>query len=282
LNQQQTLDRLLRNEADVAYKRRARLLIEYLDPQPGDHILDCGCGMGFYLYVLTELGKFHLTGYDGDPQAMAFARRQLAGRGVGLLFGDIQRLALPDAAFDKILFTEVLEHLDDDLGGLRQLWRVLRPGGTLALTVPNALYPFLWDPINRVLEDWFQRPIRTGTFAGIWANHVRLYTRPQLEEVVTGAGFVIEDVRWLTHYCFPFSHNIVYGIGKPLIQRGLLPDFIAKSAHRFRSTENDGSWWNPMNWALGMFNQVDRLNERSGLANNPHSMNIALRARKPE
>jgi hypothetical protein len=37
-----------------------------------------------------------------------------------------------------------------------------------------------------------------------------------------------------------------------------------------------------MNWALGMFNQVDRLNERSGLANNPHSMNIALRARKPE
>ena len=81
-----------------------------------------------------------------------------------------------DASFDRVLLTEVLEHLTDDAVGLRELYRVLKPGGVLTVTVPAARYSGWYDPINRAAEAVTGRPIRTGPFAGIWANHRRLYT----------------------------------------------------------------------------------------------------------
>lgn len=277
-----TLERLLRNETDVAYRRRVKLIVNYLELRQGDAVLDCGCGMGFYLYALSELGQYRLLGYDGDAKSLAFARRQLAGRGPTLVQGGIEHLALAAGAVDKVICSEVLEHVEDDATALREIYRVLRPGGVLALTVPNAAYPFLWDPINRMLQDLLGRPIRGGPLAGIWAGHRRLYTRARLERAVREAGFVVEDSRWLAHYCFPFSALIVYGIGKPLIQRGLLPDFVAKSTHRFRGAENAGGRLNPVNWAVSLFTAFDRLNDRPGLEeSNPHGVCIALKARKP-
>ena len=59
---------------------------------------------------------------------------------------------------------------------MREIMRVLAPGGVLALTTPNADYPLMWDPINKVLESTMGFHVQHGPLAGIWANHVRLYT----------------------------------------------------------------------------------------------------------
>lgn len=273
------LARLLRNESDMAFKRRIPILIEYLELREGDRVLDCGCGMGFGLKALGVLGEYLRFGLDSDSSPLRFARRELKG-GASLVRGSILGLPYADESFDKVIVAEVLEHLQDDRRGAREVWRVLGAGGVLALSVPHSDYPFWWDPLNRTLETLFGQPIRTGPLAGIWANHHRLYRPEEVIEVLREAGFSVEDVREHTHYCFPFMHNIVYGLGKPLIERGLLPEFLSQSAHRFRSEENRGSSLNPMNWALALFNWVDQLNETRDLSDKRTFMNIVVKARK--
>lgn len=273
------LARLLRNESDVAYKRRVRTMIEFLEPQEGERILDCGCGMGFYLRTLSTLYKASYTGLDGSAETLDFARRALAGRGIPLVRGDVLRLPYADGSFDKVLLSEVLEHLTDDRQGLAELHRVLRPGGILALTVPHRDYSFWYDPINRVAEGVLGRPIRRGPFAGIWANHQRLYRPEELVARLEEAGFEALEVRCMTHYCFPFTQTIVYTLGKGAIERGLLPDFILRNTHRFRSEDNGGSPLNPINWALAVFNAFDRLNE-ADCSPKRTWVNVAVKARR--
>jgi len=262
LEQVNKLDILLRNESDVAYKRRVRTMLSYLDLKPGQMILDCGCGMGFYLKVISELfPECRLCGVEYEKRVLGYAQSHLAAKGVALTRGDIHHLGFAAESFDRVLMSEVLEHLKDDAAALQEVWRVMKPGGILALTVPHRHYPYWYDPINRLAEGLLRRPIRRGPFAGIWANHERLYEPGQLLEAVERAGFAVERVQELTHYCFPGTQTIVYTFGKGLIEHNLLPGFISKSTHRFRGTENAGSPLNPINWALALFNWVDSFNE---------------------
>jgi ubiquinone/menaquinone biosynthesis C-methylase UbiE len=280
--QDQKLAALLRNESDVAYKRRVRTMLSYLQLGPGQTVLDCGCGMGFYLLAISELFPgCRLFGVDHEEKVLRFAQGHLADRRIGLTRGDIRHLSFAAESFDRVLMSEVLEHLADDAAALREVRRVMKPEAVLAMTVPHRYYPFWYDPINRVAEGLFGRPIRSGPFAGIWANHERLYERQQLVDTVERAGFAVERVEELTHYCFPGTQTIVYTFGKGLIEHNLLPGFISKSTHRFRGGEHSGSPLNPINWALGLFNRIDALNkDQVRLARKHTFVNIAIKARK--
>jgi SAM-dependent methyltransferase len=295
-DQAQILDSLLRNESDVAYRRRVRRMVAYLEldrpvlaelpsgPIAGHAptVLDCGMRMGFYSRVISELGPdIALYGIDYEEKVLRYAQHQLAGRRVVITRGDIHHLNFADDSFDRVVMSEVLEHLADDSGALQQVHRVMKPGAILALTVPNRHYPYWYDPINRVAEDVFRRPVRRGPFAGIWANHERLYDRQQVVDVITRAGFVIDQVEELTHYCFPATQTLVYTVGKGLIEHNLLPVFIARSTHRFQGRENRDSPWNPINWVLGLFHWIDHFNENPALmARQRAFVNIAVKARK--
>jgi SAM-dependent methyltransferase len=277
--QEATLARLLRNESDVAYRRRVRTMLRYLAPEPGQVILDCGTGMGFYARTINRLyPACRVVGVDGDARALAYAREH-TGAQTALAQADIQRLPFAEASFDAVIMSEVLEHLEDDLGGLREVHRALKPGGILAVTVPYARYPCWYDPINRVAEGVFGSPIRQGPFAGIWANHRRLYGVEALRGVLVEAGFAPGPIEPMTHYCFPGTQTIVYTLGKGLVERNLLPAGVLRATHRFSGEENPGSRWNPLNWALALFHAVDRLNEDPRrLAGKQTFVNLAVRA----
>jgi SAM-dependent methyltransferase len=278
---QATIQHMTRNEADMAFKKRVQSIFEWVDPQDDDLILDMPCGRGFYLNMFRYVSACRLVGADLDRAVMAKARANV-GHLPGITLNEANIYALPYRAdaFDAVVLSEVLEHIDDDVAGLREIRRVLRPGGVVAITVPNANYPFWWDPINKTLEALSGRHIQHGPLAGIWANHVRLYTREQLREAVLAAGFLVEEERAFTHHSFPFIHNLVYGLGKPLLEAGALPQSMATAADRTTFDSNDGSLWNPINLGLAVFNWFDRnnaLNEPEGRA----TVNLALKARKP-
>jgi ubiquinone/menaquinone biosynthesis C-methylase UbiE len=276
------LDVLLRNESDVAYKRRVRRMLAYLDLAPGQVVLDCGTGMGFYSKAILDLlPACRVTGIDFEDRVLRYAQGHLAARGVALIRGDIHHLPYAAECFDRVVMSEVLEHLRDDAAALQEVKRVIKPGGILAMTVPNQHYPYWYDPINRLSEAIRRQPIRRGPFAGIWANHERLYTVDGVVGVVEEAGFRIECVEQLTHYCFPATQTIVYTIGKGLIDHNLLPGFIARSTHRFRGEDNAGSALNPLNWILALFNWIDHFNEDPQRMARKHTfVNIAIKARK--
>jgi SAM-dependent methyltransferase len=273
------LERLLANEADMAFRRRVLRLVEYLELEDHLTVLDSGCGMGFYLIAMQELGELRPTGLDPDGARLRFAEAQ--GARADLVRGDAAALPFPDDSFDRVLMSEVLEHLPDDAAGLREALRVLRPGGILAISVPHARYPFLWDPINATWTALGRAPIRRGPLVGIWTNHERLYTPEDLALRVRSAGFEVELLEEATHYCVPFSHFLVYGIGKPLLEHGLVPHRLLSTTDRFAGDRNSGSRLNPFNAVRSLFRIVDRLNDRPLTPRRRTYVNVLLKARKP-
>jgi SAM-dependent methyltransferase len=276
------LARLVANEADMAYKRRIKLFLRWLTSEPGIKVLDAACGRGFTLNFLREVSDYNLFGHDLEYDYVCQAREQLTERAIWFANGDLCHLPFPDRSFDKVILAEVLEHMEDDCEGLAEAVRVTRPGGLIAISVPNANYPFCWDPINKTLETLFNTHIAQGPLSGIWALHERLYSLDEAVALVEGAGLQIEETRLLIHYCFPFIHNIVYGLGKPLLESNLLPSQLAGAASRYRVDGQAGGGLNPVNAGLRLFNWVDRWNDRLDVSDlGISAMNICLKVRVP-
>jgi SAM-dependent methyltransferase len=169
------------------HELRERLLLDlFLSAAPGPQVLDAGAGQGTMSIRLEHLG-FEVTSTDVSGAAVAVLRERLAG--------DVERasvtdLPFADASFDGAVLGEVLEHVEEDEAALAEIARVLRPGGTLALSVPAN--PKLFGPSDE------------------WAGHVRRYTRPALLEACAAGGLTVNRcVGW----GFPFSrlyHRHVY------------------------------------------------------------------------
>ena len=130
-------------------------------------ILDVGCGTGANLLMLSQFGD--AEGVDVSEDALAFCRE----RGLNnVKLGAAEKLPYEDGTFDLVTALDVVEHLDDDLAGLREMRRVLRPGGRVLLFVPTFM--FLWGLQDDV------------------SNHRRRYRMPELQRVLEQAGFEIE------------------------------------------------------------------------------------------
>lgn len=159
---------------------------EQLGLVAGDRLLDLGAGGGRHAFEAMRRGAV-VTAVDADGAEVKDAVGMMVamqeedpatmaarGRGAGCQ-GDALALPFPDATFDRIIAAEVLEHIPDDEGAMQELARVLRPGGTMAVTVPRW-YPEL---INWALSDRYH--MTPG-------GHVRIYRRSALVERLRAAG----------------------------------------------------------------------------------------------
>lgn len=110
------------------------LLGAVAQPKAGEEALDLGCGTGVHSIWLAEQG-LTVTGLD-ESEAMldvARAKTQAGGPSVTWVHGDAARLPFPDSHFDLVISVTALEFVDDRQAVLREVLRVLRPGGRLAL-----------------------------------------------------------------------------------------------------------------------------------------------------
>jgi ubiquinone/menaquinone biosynthesis C-methylase UbiE len=267
-------------EGDLCFRRRCETVVEFLDAREDDLILDCGCGYGFTLRVLSALTEARLVGLDFSNERVQNARTKLPADMTTFVQGSAMELPFAGGSFDKAVCSEVLEHLPDDRAALHELFRIIKPGGTLVVTVPAARYPLGWDPLNYALERTTGRHIGgERTFSGIWYGHLRLYSPDQLRAAAEESGFVVEEVRGLTHYVPPFSHLVMYGIFKPLLMSGKLPKSLSRAGDRFDDRETKGA---AVSFTSRLLNSIDHKNDDPDLTTKVDSfVALALRARKP-
>ncbi len=162
------------------------LTVDYdkLGVQPGDHLLDLGCGFGRHAFEAARRGA-EVVALDAGPEEVAQVRGTFAAmveagelpadHPATAVQGDALALPFPDGRFDRVIASEVLEHIPDDVAAMSELSRVLRPGGTMAVTVPRC-GP---EAINWALSDEYH-----DTPGG----HVRIYRRSTLERRLSSAG----------------------------------------------------------------------------------------------
>lgn len=166
--------------------RESLLLRLFLAARPGHAVLNVGAGQGTFSQLLEQRG-FEVTSVDPLPAAVELLRARVRGP---VLTGTAESLPFDDASFDAAVLGEVLEHVEDDLAGLREVARVVRPGGAAAISVPA-------NPA------WFGR-------SDEWAGHHRRYTREALLELCASAGFAVERVDPWGFPVSSFYHRRIY------------------------------------------------------------------------
>jgi SAM-dependent methyltransferase len=164
------------------------LTVDYdlLDLRPGMTVLDLGCGEGRHAFeayrrgarvVAVDLGLSEVETTKRWLGAIAEAGEAPAGARYEVVRGDLLHLPVPDASVDRVIASEVLEHVRDDARAMAEITRVLRPGGRVAVTVPR----FGPERICWALSD---------AYHANEGGHIRIYRGDALRARLSVAGLV--------------------------------------------------------------------------------------------
>lgn len=152
-----------------------------LQINPGDFILDAGCGIGRHLWEAYRGGCVHVVGIDMNWEDLRRAKYtlhsmdQTPGSSWLTSKGDVTRLPFKDAVFDVVICSEVLEHIPDNKAAVAEIVRVLKPGKDLIVSVPR----FWPERICWALsQDYHNEP----------GGHIRIYTKKSLIRMLEAAG----------------------------------------------------------------------------------------------
>lgn len=163
---------------------------DQLGLRAGDRVLDVGAGFGRHVFECARRGADVVAlDYAADEvvetqhtlAAMAVAGELDPRRLAAAARGDARRLPFPDATFDVVITSEVLEHIQDDVTAIAEMVRVLKPGGRFAATVPA----WLPELVNWKLSDEYHAPKSPG-------GHVRIYARTELRAKLRAAGLHVD------------------------------------------------------------------------------------------
>jgi SAM-dependent methyltransferase len=173
---------------------------DQLGLKDGDKILDLGCGFGRHAFeaarrgavvVALDAGRDEVDGVSAMFGAMVVAGELSSDASfTATVQGDALHLPFADATFDRVICSEVLEHIPDDLGAMGELTRVLRPGGTMAITVPR----FGPELINWALSDEYHN---------VPGGHIRIYRRSVLQSRLASVGMRVT------------GHHYAHGLHSP-------------------------------------------------------------------
>ncbi|ADE13102.1 class I SAM-dependent methyltransferase [Sideroxydans lithotrophicus] len=211
-----------------------------LSGEPAGRLLDVGCGGGRFLNRMKKRG-WQVEGTDFDEQA---TQKVSARYGIKTHIGDLTQCTLPANSFDVVTMSQTIEHLYDPLATLHECLRILKPGGLLVMTTPNAL------------------SIGAAEFAAFWRGweaprHLHLFSVESLQRLTRRAGFEVTDAS-----TYSAGAAVVYRVSRTNQQAARL------------------SWLDELGLLLWSYRK--ELQEYHAQAASPHSgQNVLIRARKP-
>jgi SAM-dependent methyltransferase len=154
---------------------------------PGEHVLDIGCGAGRHAFELYRRGA-HVVAADLDGNELGPVNGMFAAMkseedipsqaGARAVSADMTNMPFPDNSFDKVIASEILEHVPNDRQAMAEIARILRPGGVAAITVPS------WFPERicwALSEEYHSNP----------GGHIRIFTKKELAGKLTAAGLTV-------------------------------------------------------------------------------------------
>ena len=144
------------------------------NPGPGKWLLDIGCATGMLLEFLRDSEGWNTEGVEVCEAAVAYGREK---RGLSIFQGTLQEASFPESSFDVVHASHVIEHVPDPSAFLREIYRVLKPGGKLIITTPNAA-----GLQSRIFKNKWRSAI---------ADHVFLFTKKTLSAYLLRTGFTI-------------------------------------------------------------------------------------------
>jgi SAM-dependent methyltransferase len=147
--------------------------------RPEAFLVDCGAGTGRFAAEMVPHCK--VVAIDDHAESLAIARKNLGDDRV--LEGSCLKLPLPDSTADIVTALDVIEHVEDDHRAVREMTRVMKPGGVLVITVPA--FQELWS-------DWDEA-----------LHHYRRYRRAGLERCLQGANMDIMHIAYINVLAFP-------------------------------------------------------------------------------
>lgn len=208
--------------------------------EPAGRLLDVGCGGGRLLNRMKKRG-WEVEGIDFDAQATEKVTRKY---GIKTHVGDMTQCALPANSFDVICMSQTIEHLYDPKATLSECLRILKPGGLLVMTTPNA------------------QSLGAGEFGACWRGweaprHLHLFTVASLQQLTQNAGFDVTEAR-----TYSAGSAVVYRVSRTLEQR------------------RKRSWLDEL--GLLIFGYRRELHEYHAQNTRPHTgQDVLIRARKP-
>jgi ubiquinone/menaquinone biosynthesis C-methylase UbiE len=189
-----------RSPGGYALRIRRRKVLDLFD-QPGGNVLDVGCGPGVMAAeILSRRCRF--WGVDPSPKMIEICRNRFAcNEQASFLDGCAERLPLPSGFFDAVLCMGVMDSVKDGRQGIREMLRVLKPGGTLIVTFTNISSPYAWwknfvfYPLVTRWHAWRAR--RGGMEPGrIRSGKTRaLYSRKAAGELLRSEGAYVVEVK---------------------------------------------------------------------------------------
>lgn len=187
---------------------RQELINKFLQPNAADVVLDVGCASGRQLKLISSKIRKGV-GVDISQNFINKANENVVEHGnLGFRKAVVEKLPWSNAYFDKIICAEVLEHVTDSEVALKELLRVLKPGGILIVTVPNLNADgTLWGRVMRALRLRCFKPIKEFSEKAVVEHgdaHVREFTAKGIVTWLNKRGLVVEDIKTISWIDGPF------------------------------------------------------------------------------
>lgn len=228
-----------------------KLVYRYSESIPRPKFFEVGCGTGTFIKQLISDSNLQITGSEIYTRGLVYAKKKMPA--VDFVQYDVRQGVIAENAYDVIGSFDVLEHIDDDVTSMANIYAMLKDGGHFILTVPQ--YMFMWSKIDDIVK------------------HKRRYSRQEMVSKLKSQGFEIEYVTSFLCLLFPLMM-----ISRLLDKKSTSQEEISDNDTDLESRVTFPSWLNEL------FNQVMKIDEFliSRKVNLPFGGSLLVVAKKPE